>query len=60
MISTNPYELEMDTAYRHAISSMLLFFFGVMCHAVQNQMESGFMKMRKGFIEILGNIGGCF
>jgi hypothetical protein len=31
-----------------------------MCHAVQNQMESGFMKMRKGFIEILGNIGGRF
>jgi hypothetical protein len=31
-----------------------------MYNTVQDQMESGFMKTRKRFIEILGNIGGRF
>jgi hypothetical protein len=31
-----------------------------MCSAVQNQMKSGFIKMKKRFIETLGNVGGRF
>jgi len=33
---------------------------GLMCHDMQNQMKNGFIKIRKRFIEILGNIGGYF
>jgi len=33
---------------------------GLMCYVVQNQMKSGFMKIRKCFIEISGNISGRF